>query len=465
MLQLSRPIRSFPGFVHRATSDSLIRNSLYLMTSTVMTAGLGYIFWAVAAHVFTRQEVGIGGAVISLCSTVALLTYLGSSAMLIELLPASEGSSRWTTVLTRVCAATAGVTAIVTVAAVPVLLTSPNYRSFFSSATPILLAVLGAAAWTLVNLFCSAFIAARRAGGFLSIQTLVSVAKVLFILPLAIIGAGADGLVGAWTGSAILGVGVGAVWLIPRMRLGGRPSHRPRRGATAVAAAADERLGPYRRPRHRRPHAPPGAAYTRHVLYMRRLLGQHLTSVGGAVTPLVLPVLVVLRLGATPNAYFYITWLLGGIFFTVSPSVAAALFAEGVRVRSNLRSVVTRALRVISIMLAPAIVVMIVGGRLILGIFGASYAAAGYELLILLAISALPDAVSNVAVAVLRVTNRLGYSAALNLGILVVTLVGAWFLMPPLGIAGVGVTWLAAQILGAIASLPAYAQIGERVTT
>ena len=122
----------------------------------------------------------------------------------------------------------------------------------------------------------------------------------------------------------------------------------------------------------------------------------------------------------------------------VSPSVAQTVFAEGVRTRSDLRSVVFKALRLIAVLLAPAMVVMIVGGRLILGLFGASYAAAGYGLLILLAISALPDAVSNVAVVIFRVTDRLAYSTALNLGILVVTLVGAWVLMPSLGNRGSG---------------------------
>ena len=106
------------------------------------------------------------------------------------------------------------------------------------------------------------------------------------------------------------------------------------------------------------------------------------------MTPLVLPVLVVLRLGVTLNAYFYITWMVGAAFFMVSPSVAQAVFAEGVRAGSDLRSAVVKALRVIAVLLAPAMAVMIVGGRFILGLFGASYAAAGYGLLILLAISA-----------------------------------------------------------------------------
>ena len=188
--RLGVPIHLILGYLHRARSDSLIRNSLYLMASTVVTAGLGYVFWSIAAHAFTSREVGTSSAVISLCSTVALLTYLGSSATLIERLPASERSSEWTTILVRVCLATAGVTVVATAVVVPVLVTSPDYRSYFSSASPILIAVIGATAWTLVNLFSSAFIAARRAGRFLSIQALVSAAKVLFVLPLAAVGAG-----------------------------------------------------------------------------------------------------------------------------------------------------------------------------------------------------------------------------------------------------------------------------------
>jgi O-antigen/teichoic acid export membrane protein len=181
------------------------------------------------------------------------------------------------------------------------------------------------------------------------------------------------------------------------------------------------------------------------------------------VTPLLLPVLVVVRLGVTQNAYFYITWMMGAVFFMVSPSVAQAVFAEGVRARSDLSSVVAKALRVIAILLIPTMAFMIVAGRFILGLFGASYATAGYSLLILLALSALPDAVSNVAVVVCRVTQRLGYSTVLNLGILVTTLAGAWLLMPRLGILGVGVAWLGAQVVGALASLPAYARIRKPV--
>jgi O-antigen/teichoic acid export membrane protein len=447
---LRRWVSSLPRFLFGAISDSLVRNSLYLMTSTAVTAGLGYVFWALAAHMLTRAQVGVGSAVISLCSTAALLTYLGSSATLIDRLPANEHSPMWTVIVVRICAATALVTAVATAAAVVVLLASREYREFFSSAVPVLVAVVGAAALTLVSLFCATFIAARRAGRYLAIQALVSVAKVLLIVPLVAIGAGAAALVGAWVAATLLGVVTGAGWLVPRMGLGRQPADRLLR----PAPRKDDDAGP-----------PPGEApQEAPVGSMRLLIGQHLTSAGGALTPLVLPVLVLIRLGAVSNAYFYITWMVGAIFFTVSPSVSTVLFAEGVRARSDLRRSVAKSLRVITVILAPAIIVMVAAGHFILRLFGAPYAAAGYPLLILLAISAVPDAVSNVAVSVLRVTHRLGYSSLLNIAILVTSLSGAWILMPVLGITGVGVAWLAAQTLGAIASLPAFWRGGGPVS-
>jgi O-antigen/teichoic acid export membrane protein len=440
MTALAMPVSRARGYLRLARSDSMVRNSLYLMASTVVTGALGYVFWIVTAHIFTSAQVGIGSAVISLCSTVALLTYMGPGMTLIERLHAYERSSRWTAVLVRTCGYTAAFTAVATLVAVPVLARSRDYHSFFDAVSPVVVAVVGATAWTLVNMISDAFISARRADRLLSLQTAVSAAKVVIVIPVAVTGAGAAGIVGAWVASAILGVAFGALWLVPRLGLGRRP-------ADAEPAAEPRRL-----PRERRA----GAA-------LARLLGQHVTSVGEAVTPLVLPILVVLRLGVTPNGYFYITWMIGSVFFMVSPSVAQALFAEGVRADADLRRVVGKAFRVIGLLVVPAIVVMVAAGRPILGIFGASYASAGYGLLILLALSAIPDAVSNIAVASCRVNGRLGYSSGLNIGILVTTVAAAWLLMPVFGIAGVGVAWLGAQTLSALFSIPVYARLGRRV--
>ena len=454
-MTLSVPIAAARSYFRVARTDSLVRNSLFMMSTTVATGVLGYVFWIIAARVFSSADVGTASAVISLCSTVALLTYLGPAAMLIERLHAYERSSAWTSFLVRMCATTAVATAVVAAVAIPVIAHSKGYGSFFGPADAAVLAVVGAAAWTVVNMYGSAFIAARRADGLLAVQGLVSLLKVLLVAPLCAIGLGAPGIVVAWVASSLIGVALGALWLLPRLRLGGRRVAAS--GGAVISGDGEYPHPPARFSRAGVPlrHPPSRASAAWH------LIGQHLTSVGGQVTPLVLPILVAVRLGVRPNAYFYITWMIGSVFFMVSPSISNALFAESVRASSALHATIRKAFLVTSFLLAPAIVVMVAGGKLILGIFGHTYVTAGYGLLILLAASALPDAVSNIAVAVCRATGRLGYSVAINLGILVTTLTSAWLLMPRFGLLGVGIGWLGAQLLGAIASVPVYLCFGQ----
>ena len=120
MTALALPIRQARSYVRIARTDSLVRNSLFMMTSTIATGLLGYVFWIVAARVFSSVDVGIASAVISLCSTAALLTYLGPSAMLIERLHAYERSKAWTSHLIRMCVATAVATGVVAAVAIPI---------------------------------------------------------------------------------------------------------------------------------------------------------------------------------------------------------------------------------------------------------------------------------------------------------------------------------------------------------
>jgi O-antigen/teichoic acid export membrane protein len=95
-------------------------------------------------------------------------------------------------------------------------------------------------------------------------------------------------------------------------------------------------------------------------------------------------------------------------------------------------------------------VAFLVAGRPILSLFGEDYARHSVGLLDLFVLSAVPDAITNVYVTVLRVERRLRFAGALNVGMAIGTLVLAWVLLPPLGIAGSGWAWLAFQTAGSI---------------
>jgi O-antigen/teichoic acid export membrane protein len=230
--------------------------------------------------------------------------------------------------------------------------------------------------------------------------------------------AGAFGLFGTWVLATAIGALAGMA-LVRRLGRSFRPAMRGTRGQVRAMLSS--------------------------------LAGNHVITVGGLAPTYLLPLFVTARLSATDNAYFYITWRLAGLSLMVSPAVAASLAAEGSHARHDLLRTARSSILLIAALLGPAMLLFLVGGRYILASFGPGYARHGQLLLLLLVISAVPDAITNVYVAVLRVRQRLRHAALLNLSMAALTLGLAWVLLPQLGIAGAGLAWLSAQGAGSIA--------------
>jgi 2-polyprenyl-3-methyl-5-hydroxy-6-metoxy-1,4-benzoquinol methylase len=156
------------------------------------------------------------------------------------------------------------------------------------------------------------------------------------------------------------------------------------------------------------------------------------------------------RLSTTANAYFYITWMVGGIFFMISSSIGSSLFAEGSNHPDRLITTARSSVRFTTMLLAPAMLFVFVAGKWILSIFGPAYAAHGTYLLWILAVAAIPDAITNIYVPVLRVRHRLRAAGVLTMGMALSTIVGAWIVAPTLKLEGIGAIWLAGQAAGSL---------------
>jgi O-antigen/teichoic acid export membrane protein len=177
------------------------------------------------------------------------------------------------------------------------------------------------------------------------------------------------------------------------------------------------------------------------------LTGHHLINLCQAGPAALLPVLVTARLGTADNAHFYVAWMTASMLFMVSPAVASALYAE----RSNDRGSATlrRAGAVCLVVIGVPALVLFAAGGWILALFSASYAAGGETLLQILVLAAIPDAITNLAVAHWRSQGLLRRCLRLNLLMAVTCLTLTWLWLPA-GIEAVGVAWLTGQGVGAV---------------
>lgn len=416
--------------VRGLAGGSLARNSLNLMLGTVATSLLGYVYWALAARLSSPGTVGLAAGLVAACSASSLFTHLGPGMFFIEELERTGGTRTWR----RILGASLVWTPVLTLAVAGFVLmwlrwSDPSLRHDMHAST-IALALVGSCAWTITGLLGYLFIASRRASLTMVMNSSISVVKLVLLVGLAPLSRSVDMLMVTWTVSAVLGAAGGLLVLMPRLGHG-RPSPAlPRANRRQLSAIG----------------------------------GHHITSSAGALLPYIIPTMVVARLGASQNAFFYSTWMIAGGVFLIGPSVASALFAEGVRSNVDLAAQVRSALRLTGGLLVVGIFGCAALGKYVLAIFGAGYAHAGYPVLLVLLASAVPDALSSIASGAYRARGQLSRAVRLNVVISIVAIASSWLLIGPFGIVGAAAGWGIGQTVGFMMGLPLLLSSGRTRT-
>jgi O-antigen/teichoic acid export membrane protein len=163
----------------------------------------------------------------------------------------------------------------------------------------------------------------------------------------------------------------------------------------------------------------------------------------------VLPILASAIFPPAHVGYATIAMLIAGAFSAVSALVSNALLAHCADRPEHLRTEAGRAVRLIGALLLPPMVITCLLAPKVLGLFGAGYA--DYStLLILLLVATLPNTLTDLALASLRVQRRLVVVAAITVAGSAITTGGAvllWMQVPQWGITGAGVSALASAVI------------------
>ena len=399
--------------------DSLLRNSLFIMMTMIINSIFGFFFWLVAAHLFSAEVVGLTAALVSASTIVVLLASLGVCGMLIQSMPSQNNAEEWSMTFWAGIAIAVVLSLALGCATIIVLPLFAHDLDSLHRVSYASLFALGTVAGTVAIVFDNVFIAERAAGNMVIRNTIAAASKFLVVVLLMLVaGTGALNLLGAWAASSAIGVGFGVFLLIRR-----RSPLRPSRVSTLIRTALGHRS---------------------------RLAGNQLIGVGGALLPYIVPLLVTERLSPSDNAYFYTTWMMAGIFLIISPAVSLSLFAEGAHSPHELLQKARAALGVIGAIIAPCLAGTFLVGGIMLSAFGPAYEHQGVGLLRIVLIASIPDAVTNVYVAVLRVQGRLAVAATLNVGMGLGVVALSWFFLPSIGISAVGWAFLVMQLCGCV---------------
>jgi O-antigen/teichoic acid export membrane protein len=418
-----------PGRVARALSAAerrlgddfhLVRGSAGVMASTILASIAGWLFWLVATHHWKPGQIGQATALVAALTSIALIAGQPIATTMLLRVPRSE---RRGDLLRAGLVAAVGIALAESVIAIMVLPASVSSVRTLGLGTMFAVGAAAAAAGIVLD---ASSLAIRRPGFMVARNAMHGGGKLVLLIALTIpmgLLTAPFGVIGAW---AALSVAT-SLWELGRWR-------------RAVAANDDGGRAVHDR----------RAGYAE----LRQGFGlQVIGTLGGSLPPQMLPILVVGILSTRQAGYFSITWLVGSLCFMISPAVCQALLAEGSLRPEELDARTRTAVALSSGLLVVPLLVYVFFGSAVLGIFGSLYAANGTTLLRILAISSIPDLVTNVAVARYRVQGRLGAAAAVNSVIAVVTIGGAAWALAAHGIDGAGWAWTAGQVAGCVVLL------------
>ncbi|MFE6424595.1 lipopolysaccharide biosynthesis protein [Streptomyces rochei] len=400
--------------------DSLFKNAYFLMLSTGVSAVLGLGFWLVAARYYSEEAVGQGSAAIAamrLLASITATTMIGAVVRFVPRAGRATGGLVW-----RAYAASSVVVAL---AAVVFLLTLDLWGASYAplgSAGAGALFVAACVAWALLTLQDGVLTGLRKAEWVPAGNAVFSVGKLVllavFATTLPVLGIFVSWAVAIAFSTLPLG------WLIFRRLI-------PRQ------AAADHDVEPPK------------------VREMGRFLaGDSLGALFSLAMINLLPVMVAVNFTAAENGYFYVAYTVGGTMEFMAINMASSLTAHASHDPRRLADGVRGALRRMTLLLVPVVLVLIVLAPQILAPFDEDYAEHGSTVLRLLALGALPRIVVELYIGVLRVQGRTGVLAAVQGTMCVLVLGSAAVLFTPAGIAGAGWAVLGGMTVVAVGCVP-----------
>jgi O-antigen/teichoic acid export membrane protein len=417
------------------TGRGLLANSIALLATIHITSVLGYLFWIACARGFSAATIGMAGTVISAMSLVAILAATGFEPFLTRVLPGADVEER-----SGLCGTALVLTAVVSgVAGVAGALLLPG-RVQAAVGTGWVVGLLGAGAvgTALLLVVNAALVGVRRAELSLVGSVVGSLSRLVTIAALLGLGMVATG------GHATAAHTILAVWV----------------ASLVVSFGLSVRL---------LVRATPGFRFRCGWIWLSRLrltvAWDHVAMLAARLPGLMLPILASALFPPAEVGYAVIALMVSAAFFAVSASVSNSLLANCADRPDRLRAQAVRAVRLIgALLLVPVVITCLLASK-VLGLFGADYANDS-ALLVLLLVATIPDAVINVAVAILRVQRRLVAVAAVTVTESALRIGGAlllWLLMPHLGITAAGWSALASPLIVAT-TLPVMWHYRSRVS-
>jgi len=397
---------------HRLYNNPLYRNSFWLMAGSFVMAGVGFIYWLLAARLYTPEQIGLAATFLSVAAIINLVAMFGFATTLIRYLPTSQAKDEKINTAFTVIIIGATLCGII-------YLLGINFWTvqlkFLKGSLPAIIFVLLYFPINIINTATdSIFTAFRNAKWVFISNSLQSVIKLIVLILLPALG--------FWgiVGSNIVGISI------------------------AVATSL----------------------YFIHHLYQIRFIpkidhvilnqvkrytfGNYVSGIISGLPSLLLPILITNRISPEQTAYFYMPNMISSLLIIIPAMISRSYLTEGSYSENEIA--IRKPLIFSYSIMIPTTIGLVVFGEELLKLFGKNYASAGYNYLVLISLSVLISVVNYFLGTRLLIQQRIKRLIIINILTSSFYLIASWYLSSA-GIVGIGFAAIMTQLLSLLVLL------------
>lgn len=189
------------------------------------------------------------------------------------------------------------------------------------------------------------------------------------------------------------------------------------------------------------------------------ITGDHIGTILSETCIRLLPLVVLHLLGASFTAYYYQAWNITSTIYLLATAMTASFTVEASANMTQLVLNSRRILRQMVSLIVPVIAVLWLAAPLVLHLLGKNYAVESLGLMRWLLLATLPYMITAWYLSYSRVLAKAKTIILIQGVQLVVTLGASYFLLPRYGIIGVGIAWCLAHCAISVMALPVLIQV------
>ncbi len=391
--------------------NTIIKNSIFLIMTNLFSLAIGFFFWMIATRLYTPDDVGIISAILSSMSLIAVISSVGLPMALTLYLPANtKDADKIINSSLIVCIIISITISLMFLLGIDIF--APKLKMILRNLELMIVFVMTTTMATVSLLIGGIFVAGKKSSFHMIKENIFGITKTVLLVMMP--GLGAIGIFISWSMGLTVAIIIGFILMFKLWR--------------------------YR----------PMTTFDPIIKKMAKFsVGNYIAGIFYNLPKFIFPIIIVDTISADSAGYFFIAMTIAGLFYGVPEAIAGPFLADSYN-KEKFWINVDSAIRFDMYILIPGLLLLMIFGRSILGVFNPNYAIHSFNTLMILAVTSIPISLITTFNMINNAQKKVVTVIKIDAFVATTTIVLSIILMKAWNIEGIAISYLTANIVASV---------------